>query len=67
MAEDWKSWSFRQKVITQLEEIIRQSPAANQRNAHDIELQVHAFSTFDFIHVLTKWHNKGGIQNCLLV
>lgn len=49
MADDWKSWSFRQKVIMQMEEIIRQSPAASQRNAQEIELQVHVLNTSVYI------------------
>ncbi|XP_064121851.1 mediator of RNA polymerase II transcription subunit 15-like isoform X1 [Macrobrachium nipponense] len=40
MADDWKTWSFRQKVIHQLEELIRQTPPNQHRNAHDLELQV---------------------------
>ncbi|KAG7177519.1 mediator of RNA polymerase II transcription subunit 15-like [Homarus americanus] len=40
MAEDWKSWSFRQKIIMQLEDHIRQTPAGSSRGAHDLELQV---------------------------
>ncbi|CAL4069530.1 unnamed protein product, partial [Meganyctiphanes norvegica] len=40
MAEDWKSWAFRQRVQQQLDELIRNSPSANQRNAQDLEAQV---------------------------
>lgn len=38
--EDWKSWVFRQRVQQQLDELIRNSPQANQRNAQDLEAQV---------------------------
>ncbi|XP_045605676.1 mediator of RNA polymerase II transcription subunit 15 [Procambarus clarkii] len=40
MADDWKSWNFRQRVVAQLEDLIRQTPPGNHRNAHDLELQV---------------------------
>lgn len=59
MADDWKSWSFRQKVIMQMEEIARQSPAANQRNAHEIELQVCALNTLHCQMVYNEEPIKG--------
>lgn len=40
MADDWKSNAFRQRIIAQLEELIRQTPAGNQKSAHDLEHQV---------------------------
>lgn len=40
MADDWKSTAFRQRIIAQLEELIRQTPAGNQKSAHDLEHQV---------------------------
>ncbi|KAK8739770.1 hypothetical protein OTU49_003186 [Cherax quadricarinatus] len=40
MGDDWKSWNFRQRVVAQLEELIRQTPPGNHRNAHELELQV---------------------------
>ncbi|XP_064121852.1 mediator of RNA polymerase II transcription subunit 15-like isoform X2 [Macrobrachium nipponense] len=40
MAEDWKTWPFRQKMIQQLEELIRQLPPNQLHNAQNLELQV---------------------------
>lgn len=56
MADDWKSWSYRQKVILQLEDIIRQSPTSNQRNAHEIELQVFQRATKkeEYVQLMTR-------------
>ncbi|KAK3856325.1 hypothetical protein Pcinc_027979 [Petrolisthes cinctipes] len=46
MAEnDWKTWSFRKDVINKLEKMIQSTPAPNQRNAQDLELQVFQRST----------------------
>ncbi|KAK8399772.1 hypothetical protein O3P69_003656 [Scylla paramamosain] len=55
MGDDWKSWTYRQKVIMQLEDIIRQIPG-NQRNAHEIELQVFQRATKkeEYVQLMTR-------------
>ncbi|XP_068216486.1 mediator of RNA polymerase II transcription subunit 15-like [Palaemon carinicauda] len=40
MAEDWKTWPFRQQMIQQLDDLIRQIPQSHLHNAQNLELQV---------------------------
>ncbi|CAL4067486.1 unnamed protein product, partial [Meganyctiphanes norvegica] len=42
---DWRSSSFRQRVITQLDGLIRESATKTQRSAEELECQVYSRST----------------------